>query len=139
MYNQLSSGVHMTDAISTIYLPIKEKTLRGVLINFSARYMQTMNINYALEILENEYSGFEVDSFSLALKQGLETGNNQTLLKKQEEIMFSKYFMTIQMETDLVKWQCVMIVLIQCVILVLMIGIPLLMDLNRALNQILMN
>lgn len=137
LYNQTSSGVRVTDAIKNMYQIVNEKSLKDSLMRFAARYIQTMNIDYALEILREEYSCFEMESFCGAIKQGVETGNNDDLLKKQEQTMFNKYFMSIQKSTDLYKWKCTFIVLIQCLILILMVGIPLIMDLERALNQIL--
>lgn len=139
LYNQVSSGVRVSDGIKSVYLSVNDPSLKNTLMRFSARYIQTMNIDYALEVLREAYSCFEMDSFCGAIKQGIETGDNADLLKKQEETMFNKYFMSIQKDTDIYKWKITFIVFIQCMILIMMVGIPLLMDLNRALDKILMS
>lgn len=129
LFNQISSGVRINDAIKNIYEVVEHPELKNNLIKFSALYTQTLNIDLALDFLKTNYTGIDINNLSMAIKQGIRTGDNLDIIKRQEELMFHKYISYIRLITDLKKKYYLIIVLMFTIIIVLMISIPIIMNL----------
>jgi Bacterial type II secretion system protein F domain. len=139
LHNQISSGVKVTDAVKTVYEVIDDKQLRNVLIRLAANYELTLDIESALEDFRSNFVIHEAETLCVALRQGIETGDNQELLARQEDVMFKKYFNYIQAETDSCKTRSLMAVVMFTVIVVLMIIVPLFNDMSEAVGKIFIN
>lgn len=139
LHNQISSGVKATDAIKTVYDVIDDRKLKKILIQLAARYELTLDIDFALEEFKSNFNVQEAETFCIALKQGILTGDNRDLLKRQEDVMFKKYFNYIQAETDACKTRTVTAAVIFTSITVIMIMIPLLNDASDAVSKIFVN
>lgn len=124
LHNQIASGIKVTDAIKTVYEVIEDKDLKKVLLRLSARYELTLDIDAALEEFITVYDTREGESFCIAIKQGILTGDNQNLLARQEDVMFKKYFNQIQAETDGLKTRSILAAVVFTAIIVMMILIP---------------
>lgn len=136
LHNQISSGVRVTDAIGTVYEVIDDSKLRGILIRLAALYELTLDIDRALEEFRLNFDAQEAETLCVVLKQGIETGDNQDLLARQEEIMFKKYFNYIQAETDSCKTRSLLSAVMYTAVVVLMIIIPLINDTADAVSSI---
>ena len=136
LHNQISSGIKVTDAIKNVYEVIDDKRLKEVLIRMAARYELTMDIDSALNEFKSVYETYEAESFCVAVKQGILTGDNSEILARQEDIMFKKYFNYIQAETDSRKTRCLVAAIIFVTIIVIMILIPLIFEAADALDKI---
>lgn len=134
--NQVSSGIRISEALKNLYMIIDDYNMKKVLIRFSAIYIQTTNIDLALKEFDKYYSTQESESLCICIKQGITSGDSSNLLMRQEEMMFSKYVNYIQLETELQRHKGLICVTLLCVIVILMIGIPLMLDMNRALTKI---
>lgn len=139
LHNQISSGVKVTDAIRTVYEVIEDKQLKFVLIRLAANYELTLDIDSALEDFKNNFDASEAETLCIALKQGIETGDNQELLARQEDVMFKKYFNYIQAETDSCKTRSLLAVAMYTAIIVIMIIVPLFKDMSEAACKIFIN
>jgi len=139
LYNQVSSGVKVTDAVKTVYEVVDDKHLKNMFIRMAARYELTLDIDTALEEFRENFDVYEAEMLCTALKQGIETGDNSELLARQEDIMFKKYFNYIQSETDSCKNRSLAAVSMFTVIIVLMIIIPLIRDMSYAAGRIFIN
>lgn len=139
LHNQISSGVKVTDAIRTVYDVIEDKELKEILIKMAARYELTLDVDAALEEFRSHFAVQEAQTLCIALKQGIETGDNQELLAKQEDIMFKKYFNYIQAETDSCRNRSVAAASVFTLIVVIMIVVPLLNDVGEAVGRIFVN
>lgn len=139
LHNQISSGVKVTDAVKTVFEVIEDKQLRNVLIRLAARYELTMDIDNALEDFRSNFDIHEAETLCVALKQGVETGDNQELLARQEDVMFKKYFNYIQAETDSCKTRSLLAVVMFTAIVVIMIVVPLINDMYEAVGKIFIN
>ncbi len=139
LHNQISSGVKVTDAVKTVYEVIDDRQLRSVLIRLAASYELTMDIDRALEDFRGSIDIHEAETLCVALKQGIETGDNQELLARQEDVMFKKYFNYIQAETDSCKTRSLLAVAMFTVIVVIMIVVPLFNDMTTAVGKIFVN
>lgn len=139
LYNQISSGVKVTDAIRTVYDVIEDRELRGILVKMAARYELTLDIDAALKEFISNFDAQEAQTLCIALKQGIETGDNQELLARQEDIMFKKYFNYIQTETDSCRNKSVAAAVMFTAIVVIMIAVPLLNDVGEAVGKIFIN
>ena len=136
LHNQISSGVSVTDAIKTVYKVVENNRLQDNLILLAARYARTLDINSALEEFKSNYSLQEVESLCVALKQGIETGDNKDILERQEKLMFSQYFNYIQAETEACRRKRTLIIGVYAFIIVVMLLIPMINDAADAINRI---
>ncbi|NJD02984.1 MAG: hypothetical protein FIA99_10420 [Ruminiclostridium sp.] len=139
LHNQISSGVKVTDAVKTVYEVIEDKQLRSVLIRLAAGYELTLDIDGALEDFRCNFDINEAETLCVALKQGIETGDNQELLARQEEVMFKKYFNYIQAETDSCKTRSLLAVVMFTAIVAIMIIVPLFNDVTEGVGKIFIN
>lgn len=136
LYNQISSGVKVTDAIRTVYDVIEDTELKKVLVRMAAVYELTLDIDAALVEFRSNFAVHEAETLCVALKQGIETGDNQDLLARQEDIMFKKYFNYIQAETDSCRNRSVAAAAVFIAIVVIMIIVPMLNDVSAAVGRI---
>jgi hypothetical protein len=134
--NQVSSGIRISEALKNLYMIIDDYNMKKVLIRFSAIYIQTTNIDLALKEFDKYYSTQESESLCICIKQGITSGDSSNLLMRQEEMMFSKYVNYIQMETEFQKQKGLICVTMLCIIIIIMIGVPLILDMNRAITSI---
>ncbi len=136
LHNQIASGIKVTDAIKTVYEIIEDKDLKKVLLRMAARYELTLDIDAALDEFRTIYDTQEGESFCIAVKQGILTGDNRSLLARQEDIMFKKYFNYIQAETDGLKTRSILAAVVFTAIIVMMILIPFFFEAADAVGKI---
>jgi len=139
LHNQISSGVKVTDAIRTVYDVIEDRELKEILIKMAARYELTLDVDAALEEFRSNFDVHEAQTLCIALKQGIETGDNQELLAKQEDMMFKKYFNYIQAETDSCRNRSLAAASVFTAIVVILIVVPMLNDVGEAVGKIFVN
>lgn len=139
LHNQISSGVKPTDAVRTVYEVTDDKELRSILIKLAARYELTLDIDIALEEFRSNFNTHEAETLCIALKQGIDTGDNKDLLARQEDIMFKKYFNYIQAETDSCRNRSVAAAAVYVAIVAAMIIIPMLDEVGQAVGKIFIN
>ncbi len=136
LHHQTEAGILPTDSLRGIYQVVEEPILKKRLIKLSATYGQTLDLETALNQFKEGYGTRSAESLCIAIRQGIQTGENVTLLRHQERVMFQKYFHYIQEETNRMRSLTFAIVAIDCTIVVLMIGIPLWMETARALTRL---
>ncbi|MGI6668006.1 MAG: type II secretion system F family protein [Acetivibrionales bacterium] len=139
LHNQVSSGIKPTDALRSAYEVTDDRELREILIRLAARYELTLDIDSALEEFRSNFDMHEAETLCIALKQGVETGDNKELLAKQEELMFNKYFNYIQAETDDCRNRSLAAAAVFVAIVSIMIIVPLLNEMGRAIGSIFIN
>jgi hypothetical protein len=136
LHNQLSAGIQPKDCVISLHKVVSEPILQERLKAFGSLYVQTLNFNLAFEEISAYYDGTDVDAFKIAIEQGLVIGENLESLKKQEALMFSKYMNYLQLETERQKVKTLVVVTLFCIIIIVMIGLPLAMELDQAINTI---
>lgn len=134
--NQISSGILVSDALQSMFLIVKDLKLRRCLIEVSAYYAHTTDIQNALDILKQSYSGIEVETLCVAIEQAIQTGSNFETLVKMEELLFKKYIFQIKHDTELRKKRGILAVLLLCIVVILLIAVPIILDIVSAFNQI---
>ena len=134
LHNQLSAGVQPKDCMASLHRIVQEPFLKKRLKALGSMYSQTLDFNIAFKEISTYYDGADVDAFKIAIQQGLEMGDNLNTIKKQETLMFSKYMNYLQLETNRQKTKTLLIVTIFCAIIIFMIGLPLLMELDQAIQ-----
>ncbi len=139
LHNQISSGVKPTDAVRTVYEVTDDRELRGILVKLAARYELTLDIDKALEEFRSNFDTHEAQTLCIALKQGIDTGDNKDLLARQEDIMFKKYFNYIQAETDSCRNRSVAAAAVYVAIVAVMIIVPMLDEVGQAVGRIFIN
>ncbi len=139
LHNQVSAGVKVTDAIRSVYEVVDNKELKEILIRFTARYELTLDIDESLEDFCSYFNTLESETLAVAIKQGVDTGDNQNILMRQEEVMFSKYLNYIQMETENTKNKAAWSMIFFMIIIIIMIAVPMAKDMEEALKLIFVN
>ena len=134
--NQYSAGVRFDKSILNLYEVVRDRKLKMELKKMGATYAYTGNIDLALEEILNFNKGFDVETLCLTLRQGVLLGNNMETLKNQEVLMFKKYFNYIQMETENEKIKSFIIISLFCFVIILLIGIPLIIEMGSATSKI---
>jgi len=134
--NQISSGILISDAIKSMYKIVDDTDLKQCLIDVSAYYSKTTDLKSSLDILKTAYKSMEVDTLCIAIEQGIYTGTNYETLKRMESLLFKKYIYQIKHETKLRKKRSILSVLLLCMIMILMVAIPVVLDMMNAFNQI---
>ena len=136
LLNQISSGILVSDAIKSMYRIVEDLQLRQCLIDVSAYYSKTTDLTESLNILKEQYKSMEVDTLCIAIEQGIYTGTNYETLKRMEALLFKRYIYQIKLETKWRKKKSILSVLLLCMVMILMIAIPVVMDMMKAFNQI---
>lgn len=139
LHNQITSGIKPTDAIRSVYEVTDDSELKGILTRLAARYELTLDIDSALEEFRSNFDAHEAETLCVALKQGIETGDNKELLARQEDVMFKKYFNYIQAETDSCRNRSLAAAAVFVAIVVVMIIVPMLKDTGEAIGRIFIN
>jgi Flp pilus assembly protein TadB len=139
LYNQISSGVKPTDAIRSVYEATEDGEMKDILIRMAARYELTLDIDSALEEFKSNFDVHEAETLCIALKQGVDTGDNKEILARQESIMFKKYFNYLQAETESCRNRSVAAAAVFVAIVVIMIVVPMLNEMNLAIEKIFIN
>lgn len=136
LHNQLSAGVQPKESMASLYRIVHEPFLRERLKALGSMYAQTLDFEIAFDEIAGYYGGSDVEAFKIAIKQGLDMGDNLNTIKKQEALMFSKYMNYLQLETNRQKIKTLVVVSIFCFIIIFMIGLPLMIELNQAIDLI---
>lgn len=136
LHNQISSGIKITDAVTTVYETVNDPEIKKVLVKFSAAFQLTMNIQESLDEIASKFGGNEAATLCMAVREGVKTGDSGDMLKRQEDVMFNKYFNRIEAETERSRTMCIFSALMFCSILVIMASVPVIMDLLDALDSI---
>lgn len=139
LHNQISSGVKPTDAVRSVYEVIDDRELKGILIRLAARFELTLDIDAALQEFRSNFDTHEAETLCIALKQGIDTGDNKELLARQEDVMFKRYFNYIQAETDSCRNRSVAAAAVFVAIVVVMIIVPMLNEVGKAVGKIFIN
>lgn len=134
LHNQLSAGVQPKECMASLHRIVQEPFLKKRLKALGSMYSQTLDFNIAFKEVSEYYGGTDVDAFKIAIQQGLEMGDNLNTIEKQESLMFSKYMNYLQLETNREKIKTLLIVTIFCAIIIFMVGLPLLMELDEAIQ-----
>lgn len=136
LINQTSSGIKVSDALQDLYQIVDDEELRQHLIDVSACYGHTADLHQALDVLKVHYKGVEVQTLCVAIQQGIDTGCNYETLIKMEGLLFKKYIYQIQKDTILRKKRGVLATLYLCIIVVLMVAVPIVLDMLTAFDKI---
>jgi len=136
LHNQISAGVQPKQCMTSLHRIVQEPFLKERLKALGSLYAQTLDFELAFEEVSRYYEGADIDAFRIAMLQGITMGDNMNTLKKQEELMFSKYMNYLQLETNRQKLRTLVVVTIFCAIIIFMIGLPLMMELEQAIEMI---
>jgi len=139
IYNQVSSGVRAHDCVMGLYDVIEDKYFKRTLINMSAMYSQTSDIDLSLEEITNVYPGIDAIMLCGAIKQGVKIGSNMETVERQEKLAFNKYFVYIKNETEKIRFKGFLSISLFAFIIILLISVPLLYEMKEATSKIFMN
>lgn len=137
--NQVSSGVRPHDCIMGLYDVIEDKSFKKTLINMSAIYSQTSDIDLSLESVLKVYPGIDAIMLCSAIKQGVCIGSNIETIERQEKLAFNKYFAYIKNETEKIKFKGYLSISMFAFIIILLVSIPLLYEMKEATTKIFIN
>lgn len=134
--NQISSGVPIREAIASVYEIVSDKEISALLLKMGSLYIQLNDIDLALDDFKSNFNLQEADALAVAIKQGIDTGDNSNILERQERTMFKKYINHIQAETKAQSNFVIASALCFLSIIVIMIAIPMYNDTIDGLSKI---
>lgn len=134
--NQMEAGVLPKDALLNMHIVIKDKKLNEIIKGASAAFSISLNPKSASAHIERYVKTQESENFTMYLNNILFELDNKEVTNKLEQLMFNRYFAYVQRETDQVKTKSMLTVIIFCAIMVAMIGIPMYLDVQEALNSL---
>lgn len=139
LHHQTDAGILPTESMKSLHLVVDDPVLKKRLIRMAAVYIQTVDLHQALSVLQHAYGTRDVESLCIAIRQGIHTGDHVALLKHQERVMFQKYFHYIQEETNRLRQHTFFIVGLNCMLVVVLIGLPLWLEAMAAVQKIFHN
>jgi hypothetical protein len=122
-----------------LYDVIEDKYFKRTLINMSAMYSQTSDIDLSLEEIRRVYPGIDAIMLCSAIKQGVKIGSNMETVERQEKLAFNKYFVYIKNETEKIRFKGFLSISLFAFIIILLISVPLLYEMKEATSKIFMN
>ncbi len=139
IHNQISSGIRPHDCVIALYEVIEDLHFKRALINMSAIYSQTSNIDLSLKEINKLYPGIDSIMLSSAIKQSIKIGSNIDTIERQEKLAFNKYFAYIKNETEGMRLKGLINISLFALIIILLISIPLFYEMNEAASRIFSN
>ena len=139
LHSQISSGIKATDAVRGIHEIVENLPIRETLIRFVARYELTLNIEESLEVIRRSFKGYDAEMLCVSIKQCIETGQAGKTLLKMEKLMFSKYFHTLQKETEKYKTCLLIAGLFGIIPIIILMTLPLVYEALSGFKQVLYN
>lgn len=136
LHHQTDAGILPTESMKSLHMVVDDPVLKKRLIRMAAVYIQTVDLDQALFVLQHAYGTRDVESLCIAIRQGIHTGDHVALLKHQERVMFQKYFHYIQEETNRLRQHTFFIVGLNCMLVVVLIGLPLWLEAMAAVQKI---
>ncbi len=100
---QMTAGIKVTDSLRGLPEAVCDPLVRPALIRFAALYELTLNLDLALEEIRLPFSGTDFELFSTHLRQCLQTGEAGKSLARMEELLFSRYFNLMQIDTRRIR------------------------------------
>jgi len=137
--NQISAGMRVADAIKSVYMIVTDKDIRSALVDLASRFELTNDIDACLLEFKQRFECEAAETLAVALKQGIETGNNSNIIARQEKKMFNRFIHQVKLETDMAKFRSFCAITMFCAIISIMVLIPLINDIKSSLSQILIN
>lgn len=130
--NQAAAGVRSSDSMRKMYEVVSDKKLRRTLKDACAKYSVSLDTDVlAGEIIENIDTP-EARSFAMSIRDKLFETRDSDLMERLEQLMFNRYFASIQRATDGVKTRCLITVVMLCSVIVVMVLIPTFLDVMYA-------
>ena len=134
--NQISSGVPIREAIASVYEIVSDKEISTLLLKMGSLYIQLSDIDLALDDFKSNFNLQEADALAVAIKQGIDTGDNSNILERQEKTMFKKYINHIQAETKAQSNFVIGSAICFLSIIVILIAIPMYKDTIEGFSKI---
>jgi Flp pilus assembly protein TadB len=100
---QTSAGVSISNAILDAYLTVRNKRFKRDLAVLSAEISITNDINRSLDSFEKKYNAVEINSFVMAIKQSIITGQTEKIFDDISDSLKESNFFSLQEEGNKIK------------------------------------
>lgn len=139
IHNQITSGIRPYDCIMGIHDVIDDPVFKNALMNMAAIYSQTSNIELSLEPIVSLYPGIDSIMLCNTIKEGLYVGNDMRTVERQEKLAFNKYFAYIKSESEGIKFKGFINVTLYGIIIIMLMGVPIIIEMQEATGKIFSN
>ena len=133
---QLSAGLKMTDALKGLPDAVQDKTVRPILVRFSARYELTLDFDLAFHEIRDFFQGTDCELLATHLRQCLQTGEVGKSLQRMEELLFSRYFSLMQADSQKIRLHLLLTALLGILPAATLFMLPLLYQALTAMQSI---
>lgn len=133
---QLNAGIKMTDALRGLPDTVQDPLVHPVLVRFSALYELTLDLEMAMNLVRRSFGGPDCELLATHLRQCLQTGQAGRSLKRMEEMLFTRFFSQMQLETRQIRTRLLLTACLGMVPAIIAFLYPLLYEAAQALQSI---
>ena len=133
---QLNAGIKMTDALRGLPDTVQDPLVHPVLVRFSALYELTLDLEKAMNLVRRSFGGPDCELLATHLRQCLQTGQAGRSLKRMEEMLFTRFFSQMQLETRQIRTRLLITACLGMVPAIIAFLYPLLYEATQALQSI---
>lgn len=100
---QMTAGIKVTDTLRGLPDAVRDKTIHPVLVRFSALYELTLNLDTAFAEIRTAFRCTDSELLATHLRQCLLTGEAGRSMFRMEELLFSRYFNLMQIDSRKIR------------------------------------
>ncbi len=134
--NQINAGLRLEDIISKIYKVVNNNEIKQHLKKEGEKYLRHYNLTEYLENISKKFDKEEYFSVEYAIKNALQVGMRNEVLKYQEDMMFNKYIGIIQKKGDRNKLKIFFAGMLLAAVLIFLISYPIFIEFMESIENI---
>ncbi|MEA3423337.1 MAG: hypothetical protein U9Q80_06060 [Bacillota bacterium] len=134
--NQISAGLRLEDIISRIYKVVNNCEMKQYLKKEGEKYLHHYNLEEYLLNVSKKFDQEEYFSVEYAIKNALQIGMRDEVLKHQEDMMFNKYIGIIQKKGDRNKLKMFFVGMLLATILIFLISYPIFIEFMESIKNL---
>ena len=134
--NQISAGLRLEDIISKIYKVVNNRETRRYLKKEGEKYVHHYNLEEYLMNISKKFDQEEYFTVEYAIRNALQIGMKNEVLKYQEDMMFNKYIGIIQKKGDVNKIKMFFAGMLLAVVLIFLISYPMFIEFMESIKNL---
>lgn len=134
--NQISAGLRLEDIVSKIYKVVNNREMKQYLKKEGEKYLHHYNLEEYLLNVSKKFDQEEYFSVEYAIKNALQIGMKDEILKYQEDMMFNKYIGIIQKKGDRNKLKMFFAGMLLATIFIFLISYPIFIEFMESIENL---
>ncbi|MCK5763491.1 MAG: hypothetical protein KAH05_05175, partial [Clostridiales bacterium] len=134
--NQISAGLRLEDIVSKIYKVVNNREMKKYLKKEGEKDLHHYNLEEYLLNVSKKFNQEEYFSVEYAIKNALQIGMKDEVLKYQEDMMFNKYIGIIQKKGDRNKLKIFFVGMLLATIFIFLISYPMFIEFMESIENL---